>query len=101
MSELPEGYAVVEIMGHKRMAGYIREVEIAGSPFLRVDVNTASSGDLVTQYYSPQSIYCITPATEETVKQLAHMNEPAPVNQWELPHLTSDDDEQEELPYDD
>lgn len=33
-----EGWAIVELMGHRRLAGWVSEVEIAGAPMLRLDV---------------------------------------------------------------
>lgn len=33
-----EGWTLVEQLGHKRLAGYVRSVEIAGAGMLRVDV---------------------------------------------------------------
>jgi hypothetical protein len=33
-----EGWAIVELMGHRRLAGWVQEVELAGAPMLRLDV---------------------------------------------------------------
>ena len=33
-----EGWAIVELMGHRRLAGYVTETELAGAPMLRLDV---------------------------------------------------------------
>lgn len=33
-----EGWCVLELMGHRRLGGYVREQEIAGQGFLRIDV---------------------------------------------------------------
>lgn len=32
------GYAILELMGHRRLAGYVRETELAGAGVLRLDV---------------------------------------------------------------
>ena len=32
-----EGWAILELMGHRRLAGYVREVELAGAGVLRLD----------------------------------------------------------------
>jgi len=99
MSESFEGYAIVELMGHKRLAGYVSEAELAGSSFLRVDVEK-SSGDKVTQYYSPGAVYCITPSSEDTVRGLLRLNSPEPVSRWELPSTENypEPDDDDELP---
>ena len=86
-----EGFCIVEIMGHKRLAGYVREVEIGGSPMLRVDVDVVGGREM-TQYYNPAAIYCLTPTTEETVRRLIGMNQDEPVRPWELPAPQEDED---------
>lgn len=82
-----EGWAIVEIMGHRRLAGHVQEQEIAGSGFLRLDI---PSDPLATQFYSPASIYCVTPTTEEIARRLASRLSVAPVHRWELPAPESD-----------
>lgn len=32
------GWAILELMGHRRLAGYVREVELAGQGMLRLDI---------------------------------------------------------------
>lgn len=32
------GWAIIELMGHRRLAGYVQEVEVAGQGMLRLDV---------------------------------------------------------------
>lgn len=75
-----EGWVILEVMGHRRLAGRVTEVQIAGAGFLRLDVpgnvHTEPSGEQVereggTQYYPPSSVYCITPVTEEAARQFA------------------------------
>lgn len=78
------GWAIVEIMGHRRLVGYVSEQIIAGTPMLRIDV-AQPDGSKVTQLYGMQSIYCLTPTTEEIVtKASAHMSSIQPVYPWEL-----------------
>jgi hypothetical protein len=78
-----ESYAFLELMGHRKLAGLVQEVEIAGGKFLRIDVPDRE-GKLTTQFYSPSSIYCITPTTEAMVKAYAERNSAAPVHRYEL-----------------
>ena len=99
-SEAPEAFAswaILELMGHRRLAGYVQAVEMGGGAFMRIDVPAADGGNKATQFYRPAAIYCITPTTEETARRVAAMAEPAPVQAWELPQLEkpSDDDEDE------
>jgi hypothetical protein len=78
-----EGWAILELMGHRRLIGYLREVTIAGAAFLRIDVLTAEGQS--TQYYGAPSVYAITPTTEETARRAATLSKVAPVSAWELP----------------
>jgi hypothetical protein len=79
-----QGWAVVELMGHRKLAGRVTACEIAGKGFLRLDVPGPGGKD-VTQFYSPAAVYAITPATEELVRALAKRYQPEPVNRYELP----------------
>jgi hypothetical protein len=86
-----EGPAIVELMGHQRIAGFVREVSIAGAGFLRVDV---PSDPPTTHYQSPSSLYRLTPTTEDIVRKLAQRWRPEPVSVYDLPRLParSEDD---------
>lgn len=77
-----EGWAIVELMGHRKLAGYVREVTLAGASMLRLDV---PSDPPVTQYYGASSLYCLTPTSEEIATRLAKASRPTPVHQYELP----------------
>jgi hypothetical protein len=118
-----EGWAILELMGHRRLAGYVREQEIAGAAFLRLDVPgdpitnidvESGTTTAATQFYSPQAVYCLTPTTEDTARVVAKLGQPAPVQRWELPaprqpHLSEadtfdpddgdDDDDDPEMPF--
>lgn len=78
-----EGWAIVELMGHRRLAGYASQVEMFGAAMLRLDI-PAKEGLSATQFYSGGSIYCLTPTTEETAKAFALRNQPTPVQRWEI-----------------
>lgn len=87
-----EGWTILELMGHRRLGGFVREVQVAGAGFLRIDVPMENGPDL-TQFYPPASVYAITPTTEEMARAVAKWNRPQPVNRWELPSadLPADD----------
>lgn len=38
-----EGWCVLELMGHRKLAGYVQQVEVAGTGMLRIDVPAAMS----------------------------------------------------------
>lgn len=78
-------WAILELMGHRRLAGYVTEEEIAGASLLRIDIPLGEGEAPVTQFYSAGAIYCITPTTEETARRVAAGARPEPVHAWELP----------------
>lgn len=95
-----EGWAILELMGHRRLGGYVREVTLAGAGMLRIDVPgdddeaarlypgasskpAPTSG--ATQFVSPQSLYALTPCTEATARAVARACRVEPVQRWELP----------------
>lgn len=98
-----KGFAIIELFGHRRVAGVIRDVEVFGGKFLRVDVPKpgisldalkagrrlldTNDDDLwaATQLYGPQAIYGITFTTAEVVLAAAGSSQHAPVSRWELP----------------
>lgn len=93
-----EGWAIVELMGHRRLAGKVSEATIAGAAMLRLDIPCEPP---VTQYYGGSSIYCLTPTTEEIAVALAKRMRPEPVQRWELlppaaPEVPRGDDEDDE-----
>lgn len=79
-----EAWAIVELMGHRRLAGKVTEQQIAGAQFLRLDIPMSPEGEMITQFYGPSSVYCITPTTREIATGVALRNRPQPVSPWEL-----------------
>jgi len=80
-----EGWVILELMGHRRLGGYLREQEIGGVSFLRLDIPEMDGIPAATQFYGAGSVYCITPTTEEVARLCAKVNRPEPVHAWELP----------------
>lgn len=79
-----EGWAILELMGHRRLIGRLSTATIAGASFLRIDI-PREEGAETTQFYSPSAVYAITPTTEELARRAAHLNTVAPVSRFELP----------------
>lgn len=91
-------WAVLELMGHRRLAGRLKEETIAGASLLRLDIFAGDEQDAaVTQFYSPSAIYCITPTTEDVCRRMGLRWQPEPVARYELPALP--DSRQQELDY--
>lgn len=89
-------WCILELMGHRRLAGLVTEQEVAGKGFLRLDVpGGPEQGEdfswVATQFYSPDSVYCITPTTEANARRIAENSRPAPAARWELEPVKEDD----------
>lgn len=118
-------WAIVEVMGHKRFAGYVTEQVFGSAALIRVDVPATEqpprrgylpNGDYgtlparTTAEYSKligvSSIYCITPCTEEVARKVARVieaeNDPIPVHipverQLPAPRASDDDIDEEDV----
>jgi hypothetical protein len=82
-----ETWAIIELMGHRRLAGRVTEQQIAGEGFLRLDVPDGD-GPGTTHYYRPGVVYGIHPTSEATARRIADLGRPTPVQRWELPEAT-------------
>lgn len=61
-------WMIVEVMGHRRHAGRVRDEERFGARFMRVDVPNKGDPDAhgwTTHYYPPGSLFGFTPAERE------------------------------------
>ena len=85
------GWAVLELMGHRRLAGLVSEAKVGGATFIRIDVPGEGDEVEATQFYAPGALYCLTPTTEEIARSVARFARPQPVQRWELPR--PDDEE--------
>lgn len=75
------GWCILEIMGHRKLAGQVQEVAIGGGVMLRVDV---PSDPPLTQFYGVTSIFCLTPTTEEIARAIGARYAAPPVHRYEL-----------------
>lgn len=99
-------WAIVEMFGHKRIAGKVSEHVLGSAVLIRVDVpevvvprRGGLAGDTVTssaftKLIGPSSIYCMTPCSEEVARRAAQSfvqwDPPIPVEfQQQLPASTS------------
>lgn len=83
------GWAILEILGHRRLGGWVAETQVAGAGFLRIDVPGDGDDPVASQFYPPSAIYCLTPTSEDAARLVAKQNRPEPVHRYELPRGTS------------
>lgn len=89
-SEKPyEGWAIVELMGHRRLGGRVSQAEQYGVAMLRVDVPGDDGETIATQFCGGSSIYALTPCSEAAAQAVAKSNRVEPVGRWELPALAA------------
>lgn len=82
MSERFNEWAILELMGHRRLAGRAEDVEVFGGRMCRIDI---PSDPPVTQFFGPASIYSMTPTTEEVCRAFAkQQGAPPALNRWDL-----------------
>jgi len=86
-------WVIIELLGHRRLAGYLQEVQLAGAGFLRLDIPPAGTDPARTQYIAPGSVYAIHPTTETTARAAAQSWRPEPVSRWEIRALEKADDD--------
>lgn len=91
-NETFDQWAIVELLGHRRAAGRVREVQLAGAGFLRLDIPATPGHAAQTQYVSPGSVYALHPTTEAIATAAAGRFRPEPVSRWELPGIGTSDD---------
>ena len=80
-----EGWVIIELLGHRKLGGYLKEQAIAGTSFLRLDIPNKDGKHAATQFYSPSAVYCITPVVEQVAIGYGANHQPTPVQRWELP----------------
>lgn len=81
-----EGYAIVELMGHNVIAGFVSEQTIAGAALLRIDVPQIDEEHPgFTKFFAPSALYGITPTTEEVARHAAAKLRVRPISPYVVP----------------
>lgn len=76
--ETIEQFAVVEMMGHRKIAGAVKQSELAPGALIRVDVFGANGEIERTEHVGSSAIYDITICSEQTAKAAAIAHNPQP-----------------------
>ena len=104
MTVFENTWAIVELMGHNRIAGLISEAEIGGVVLLQIDVPEVDGMQAFTKFYGMSAIYAITPTNEETVREAVKAFRQRPIETWILPDRVVEPEQErfnDEFGYDD
>lgn len=97
----PVFWAIVELMGHVKLAGRLSEHQLGGQTLLRLDMPT-ENGQHIVQFISPSSLYRITPTTEKAARQVGMQRlDPIAPSTWQRKLSYEDEYETNEEPMDD
>jgi hypothetical protein len=77
-------WCILELFGHKKLAGLVSEVTMGGGAFLRVDVPRNAEEMEYTRYYNPSAIYSMSPVGKEIALAFADRIKEPPVTRWEI-----------------
>lgn len=80
-----EGWAILELMGHNVIAGYVTEAVIGGTAMLRIDVPATENQQPYTKFFGGSAVYAITPVEEATAHTAATRINRRPVDTWIVP----------------
>lgn len=76
-------WAIVELMGHVKIAGYVTVENLAG-PMLRIDVPETENSQAFTKFVASASIYALTPCSEAVARRVAEIICTRPVAAFDL-----------------
>lgn len=77
-------WAIVEIFGHQKFAGYLTECEMGGGKLMRLDVPACAGHPAFTKYFGVAAIYSITPVEEDVAHAVAIGYRQAPVSAYDF-----------------
>jgi hypothetical protein len=81
-------WGIVELMGHKVVAGLVSKSEMIGDAMLRVDVPATSAYPAFTQLYGTAAIYAVTFVSEDVARATAEATRVNPVSVY-VPQLVT------------
>lgn len=104
MAETYDGWAIIEIMGHRVRAG---RVVMDDTPLLRIDIPT-EDGEDITEFYGRAAIFSMRPCEEEIARDWAKSHgvrrpvRPVTYRENETPKIAApeEDDDDEYVDYD-
>lgn len=77
-------FALIEIFGHRRLAGRVTEQSIGGTNLLRVDVPATQSHPAWTTFIGGSAIFSLSIASEDICRRHAEYLKCSPVMVYEI-----------------
>lgn len=87
MEEKFEIWALVELMGHNKIAGRVTEHKFGNQSMLRVDVPAVSSLPAFSKIIAVNAVYAINPLTEQDATEYAAQLKAKPLDIWDMQNL--------------
>ena len=84
MEEKFESWALVELMGHNKIAGKVTEHKFGNQSMLRVDVPEVGELPAFTKIISINAVYGINPLSEQDAVDYAKMLKSKPLDVWDM-----------------
>ena len=79
MPEKKEFWAILDLFGHSKIAGFLTEDQIGGSSMIRIDVPSVDGMVGYTKWFGPGAIYSISPTDEKIVRAFIARFKPSPI----------------------
>jgi len=85
-----EGWAILDLLGHVRLAGRVSEVSQYGVTMGRIDIpdvpatETSPAIPGFSRFFGGSSVYSMTPTTEEIAVAFTRKSRPVPVQRYDL-----------------
>ncbi len=76
-------WAIISLMGHKKIAGFVEEDTLAGHGVLKVTVPQTSTDAPFTTYIEPKALYTMDPVTESIARAHAEINKYRPIEAFD------------------
>ena len=81
-----ESWAIIELFGHQRIAGYVTECSIGGCSFVRVVVPAIGKSQPITKMFGSGAIYAITLVDQDAAVMAAQEIQAEVIPTWSLRH---------------
>ena len=82
--EKKEFWAIVSLMGHTQLAGFLSEYTMGGCSFLKLTIPETSKQPEWTRLFKDNSVYSIDPVTEDIARYRAEGLNVSPLSIWEV-----------------